>query len=74
MIVIINIVYPGGCKMSRNLRRAGLAEFIMDIIPAAALTAQPVCPFLSTAALLLIKEKTENCLNHNWQLFCVKEA
>ena len=34
MIVIINIVYPGGCKMSRNLRRAGLAEFIMDIIPA----------------------------------------
>ena len=38
MIVIINIVYPGGCKMSRNLRRAGLAElFIMDIIPAAAL-------------------------------------
>lgn len=24
--------------------------------------------------LLLIKEKTENCLNHNWQLFCVKEA
>ena len=35
--------------MSRNLRRAGLAEFIMDIIPVAALTAQPVCPFLSTA-------------------------
>ena len=37
MIMIINIVYPGGCKMSRNLRRAGLAEFIMDIIPVAAL-------------------------------------
>ena len=28
--------------MSRNLRRAGLAEFIMDIIPVAALTAQPL--------------------------------